>query len=212
MYQCLLCRGKDHSLWHSRRTQRVSFRAAVCRITKEWAVVMLIFHPGREPGVIFFSGLIAKMLFPWDCYWGRFPRLFFGKEELVASACSLEQCLWWTQGAQAMSPSLGPNEHFWAQSPPWGQVGDASSQPAQQPVSPQTLVRLKDGIKWNCSLQSRARTLSGYFFLQYPYVARGKPFCASSCAALSPPVTVTLQVYQTINFTLKFPLCAEPCS
>lgn len=72
------------------------------------------------------------MLFPWGRYSGKFPRLFVGKQELITSICSREQGLWWARGAQPTSSSMRPNEHFWAQTPAWGWVGEASSQPAQK--------------------------------------------------------------------------------
>lgn len=93
MYQCLLWCEKDHSPWQSRKAQRVSFRAAVLRITKKWALVTVVFHSDRELGVIFFPGLKTKMSFPWDCYSGKFPRLAVEKQELVTNPCLWEQRL-----------------------------------------------------------------------------------------------------------------------
>lgn len=102
MYRCLLCCEKDHSPWQSRRAQRVSFRTTVHRITKEWALVMVIFHPGPELGVIFFSGSITKKLFPWDCQSGKFS----GKLESRSGFQKL-----FLGAVSVMSSLLRPKEH-----------------------------------------------------------------------------------------------------
>lgn len=111
--------GDGHSPLQAKRAPRVSLWTGAYSVTKELAVVTVIFHPGH----IFFESLITKILFYLGCCSGNknnFPRLFIKTQELVSQQKFLGEesasDKLKRSSASCCLSRLRPNEHFWGHS------------------------------------------------------------------------------------------------